>query len=76
MACESVRNAEAWAKHKHLENINIWTRARRGEGRRRRERRDSAMSDVILAGIERHNAKASTTSAGLLAGAVAVRGFK
>jgi hypothetical protein len=34
------------------------------------------MSDVISAGIERHNAKASTTSVGLLAGAVAVRGFK
>jgi hypothetical protein len=34
------------------------------------------MSDVILADIERHNAKASTMSAGLLAGAVAVRGFK
>jgi|SaaInlV_125m_DNA_1040241.scaffolds.fasta_scaffold05394_6 hypothetical protein len=45
-------------------------------GRYRASQRDSAMSDVILAGIERHNAKASTTSVGLLAGAVAVRGFK
>ena len=33
-------------------------------------------SHVILADIERHNAKASTTSVGLRAGAVAVRGFK
>ena len=63
MACESVRIAEAWAKRCDF-------------GRYRASQRDSAMSDVILAGIERHNAKASTTSVGLLAGAVAVRGFK